>query len=143
MNDNIELMNRIDPVIYNQFREGVGWGTLVPDQVEAMLSNCICFSLVCEGKTIAICRILWDGGYTAYIADVIVDEKYRGQGFGKRMVNYALEEIRSRMKTGWSVKVILLAATGRESFYEQFGFVKRPNDREGCGMNLILKKLPK
>ena len=44
------------------------------------------------------------------------------------------------MKTGWKVKVILLAAAGRESFYEQFGFVKRPNDHEGCGMNLILRK---
>lgn len=44
------------------------------------------------------------------------------------------------MKSGWKIKVILLAAKGRESFYEQFGFVKRPNEREGCGMNLVIVK---
>jgi len=136
----IEIENKIDPVVYNQFRNSVGWITLMPDQVEAILSNCICYSLNVDGKTIAICRVLWDGGYTAYIADVIVNEKYRRQGFGKTMVKHALEEIKSRMKTGWIVKVILVAAIGRESFYEQFGFVRRPNEHEGCGMNLILKK---
>ena len=140
MKDAIGFINTIDPIVYNRFRENVGWGTLMPEQVDAILSSCICFSLVFDDRTIAICRILWDGGYTAYIADVIVDEKYRGQGFGKRIVNHAIEEIRVKMKTGWKVKVILLAAAGRESFYEQFGFVKRPNDHEGCGMNLILRK---
>ena len=30
--------------------------------------------------------------------------------------------------------MLLLAAKGRESFYEQFGFVSRPNDHEGCGI---------
>lgn len=44
------------------------------------------------------------------------------------------------MKSGWKIKVILLAAKGRESFYEQFGFVKRPNEREECGMNLVIVK---
>lgn len=138
--ETMAIKNEIDPTIYSQFRESVGWGMLLPEQVEAILSNCICFSMVLEGETIAICRILWDGGYTAYIADVIVEEKYRVQGIGKRMVNHALDVIRSRMQPGWRVKAILLAATGRESFYEQFGFVKRPNDHEGCGMNLMLKK---
>lgn len=56
------------------------------------------------------------------------------------MVQHALEEIKSRMKSGWKIKVILLAAKGRESFYEQFGFVKRPNEREECGMNLVIVK---
>nr|WP_318718658.1 GNAT family N-acetyltransferase [uncultured Treponema sp.] len=140
MEKNVELKNKIDPVVYNEFRDMVGWGALLPEQVEAVLSNSICFSLEWEGETIAITRVLWDGGYTAYIADVIVHEKHRGHGIGKKMVQHALEEIKSRMKSGWKIKVILLAAKGRESFYEQFGFVKRPNEREGCGMNLVIVK---
>lgn len=140
MEKNIELKNKIDPVVYNEFRDMVGWGTLLPEQTEAVLSNSICLSLKCEGKTIAITRVLWDGGYTAYIADVIVHEKHRGHGIGKKMIQYALEKIKSRMKSGWKIKVILLAAKGRESFYEQFGFVKRPNESEGCGMNLVIVK---
>lgn len=84
MEKNIELKNKIDPVVYNEFRDMVGWGTLLPEQTEAVLSNSICFSLECEGETIAITRVLWDGGYTAYIADVIVHEKHRGHGIGKK-----------------------------------------------------------
>lgn len=135
-----ELKNEIDPVVYNKFRDKVGWGALTPEQAEAVLSNCICFSFVHGEETAAITRVLWDGGYTAYIADVIVDEKYRGQGLGKKLVNHALEEIKNRMRPGWKVKVLLLASKGRESFYEQFGFVSRPNENEGCGMNLVIKK---
>ena len=26
------------------------------------------------------------------------------------------------------------------ALYEQFGFVKRPNESEGCGMNLVIVK---
>ena len=88
MEMNIELKNKIDPVVYNEFRDMVGWGTLLPEQVEAVLSNSICFSLECEGETIAITRVLWDGGYTAYIADVIVHEKHRGHGIGKKILRY-------------------------------------------------------
>lgn len=87
MEKNIELKNKIDPVVYNEFRDMVGWGTLLPEQTEAVLSNSICFSLECEGETIAITRVLWDGGYTAYIADVIVHEKHRGHGIGKKWFN--------------------------------------------------------
>jgi len=34
----------------------------------------------------------------------------------------------------------VISRTREKSFYEQFGFIRRPNDHEGCGMNLILKK---
>lgn len=140
MEKNIELKNEIDLFSYNRFRENVGWGALVPEQAESVLSNSICFSLVQESETIAMARVLWDGGYTAYIADVIVDEKFRGQGLGKRLVNRSIEEIKNKMKPGWKCKIILLAAKGRESFYEQFGFISRPNEREGCGMNMVIEK---
>ena len=29
---------------------------------------------------------LWDKGYIAYLADVIVNPEYQGQGIGKKMV---------------------------------------------------------
>lgn len=140
--EDFAFVNHIDPVVYNQFRSAVGWGSLMPEQIENILKNSICFSCVAGGKTVGITRILWDGGYTAYLADVIVAEKYRGQGIGKKLVARAIEEINSRMKPGWKVKIILLAAKGRESFYGQFGFVSRPNDHEGCGMNMFLEKQP-
>ncbi len=140
MMENIEFMNTIDIEVYKDFRHSVGWGELQHEQVEALLKNSICFSCVMDKKVVGIARILWDGGYTAYLADVIVDEKFRGQGIGKKLVEHAIDEVKSRMQGGWKVKMILLAAKGRESFYGQFGFVSRPNDHEGCGMNIMLEK---
>ncbi len=137
---NFEFKNTIDIEVYNEFRHSVGWGDLQHDQMEALLKHSICFSCLMDGKTVGIYRILWDGGYTAYLADIIVDEEFRGQGIGKKLVEHAIEEVKARMKSGWKVKVILLASKGRESFYEQFGFVSRPNDHEGCGMNIMLER---
>ncbi|MCQ2241121.1 GNAT family N-acetyltransferase [Treponema sp.] len=140
MMGNFEFINTIEIEIYKKFRHSVGWGDLHHEQVEELLKNSICFSCLMDGKTVGIYRILWDGGYTAYLADVIVDEKFRGHGIGKKLVEHAIEEVKSRMQPGWKVKMLLLAAKGRESFYEQFGFVSRPNDHEGCGMNMFLQK---
>lgn len=137
---NIEFIKTIDIETYKEFRHSVGWLDLQHEQVKALLKNSICFSCLMDGKTVGIARILWDGGYTAYLADVIVDEKFRGHGIGKKLVEHAVEEVKSRMQSGWKVKMLLLAAKDRESFYEQFGFVSRPNDHEGCGMNMFLQK---
>ena len=142
MNDinEIEFIDTVDLEIYKGLRHSVGWCDLQNDQVEALLKNSICFSCLMNKKVTGIARILWDGGYTAYLADVIVDEKFRGHGIGKKLVEHAIEEVKSRMQPGWKVKMLLLASKGREGFYEQFGFVSRPNDHEGCGMNFILEK---
>jgi hypothetical protein len=34
--------------------------------------------------------------------------------------------------------VVLVAAKGKEEFYEKFGFINRPNDIYGAGMTLFM-----
>jgi len=126
----------IDAETYMKFRESVGWGLFPLEEAEVTLKNSA-VKVAChkDGKIIAICRALWDGGYTAYIADVIVDEAYRGQGLGKEMVRRTIEKIENQMKPGWKIRMVLNSAPGKEPFYEKFGFVKRPNEHAGCGMH--------
>ena len=38
------------------------------------------------------------------------------------------------------VKLFLMAAEGKETFYEQFGFHTRPYGHSGAGMDQILRK---
>ena len=39
------------------------------------------------------------------------------------------------MKPGYKVKMCLMAAKGKEPFYEKFGFSERPNENLGAGMD--------
>jgi len=33
----------------------------------------------------------------------------------------------------------LMSATGKEDFYSKYGFIKRPNEKMGCGMTQFIK----
>ena len=46
-----------------------------------------------------------------------------------------LKRIKESLKPGYKVMISLLAAKGKEEFYNKFGFVSRPNDDFGCGMH--------
>lgn len=46
--------------------------------------------------------------------------------------------MKTRLQEGWKIKVVILAAKGKEPFYEKFGFNSRPNEEEGAAMNLWL-----
>ena len=138
--DNLKINDDIDLVTYMDYRKMVNWPSMPEDEAKCSLDHsAIKISIVKDNETIGICRVVWDYGYTAYLADVIVDEKYRGQGIGKLLVNTALDRLKSKMKPGWKMKVVLVAAAGKEDFYKKFGFVSRPNDHEGAGMNMTIE----
>ena len=61
---------------------------------------------------------------------------YQGQGIGKHLVSECIKYIDAQLKDGWKIKIVIVSAKGKESFYEQFGFIKRPNDKDGAGMNM-------
>ena len=61
-------------------------------------------------------------------------------GIGTHITGQLLVFLRDKMKSGWSVSADLMAAIGKEGFYEKFGFVSRPRDRHVAGMDLRIKK---
>ena len=84
-------------------------------------------------------RAVSDRGYVVYIADVIVVPEYQGQGLGRVIMEMLMTRIKAALKPGYRVMVSLLAAKGKESFYNKFGFVDRPNESFGCGMHQWLE----
>jgi len=72
----------------------------------------------------AIINNLWQEGYISYIYAMIVDEKYRGKGYGSHLLKEAIE----KSKTQGMKRVELDSGFPREQahkFYEKFGFEKR------------------
>jgi GNAT superfamily N-acetyltransferase len=131
-----EITNSLTPEEYMELRKLVGWGMFPLEQAAEGLKNS--FILVCfrvDGKPVAIGRAVSDHGYVVYIADVIVVPEYQGQGLGRKLMEYLLEQIKASLKPGYKVMISLLAAKGKEKFYNKFGFVDRPSEDFGCGMH--------
>lgn len=124
---------------YNKLREAVGWGSLCEEQARAGLNNSAYVISCYDGeKTIGTARVIWDGGYIAYLSDVMVLPECQGLGYGKQMVLRAIQYMKSQLKPNWKIKLVLLAAKDKEKFYEKFGFQERPNKQAGAGMEMWL-----
>ena len=121
---------------YMELRRRVGWCEFPLEEAQAGIDNS--YMITCardEEKAIGVVRLLWDGGYIAFLSDVIVDPDYQGQGIGKKLVESVIQRVKADMKPGYKVKMCLMAAKGKEPFYEKFGFSERPNENLGAGMN--------
>ena len=131
-----EITNELTPEEYMKMREVAGWSLFPLEQAERGLKNS--FILIClrkDGKPIGIGRAVSDQGYVIYIADVIVSPEYQGQGLGRTIMEELMTRIKATLKPGYKVMVTLMAAKGKEAFYNKFGFVDRPSERFGCGMH--------
>lgn len=136
----LEFTNTITPEEYLAMREIVGWRLFPIEEAAAGLAGSAYLCCIRQnGSPIAMSRYLWDGGYVVYIADVIVKPEYQGQGLGRLLMERTMAQIRSNLKPGYRVMVNLMAAKGKEPFYQKFGFEDRPSERFGEGMHQWLE----
>ena len=128
-------VNSITVKDYNYLRKSVGWPELESKQAQIGINNsAFIISAVVDSKTVGVTRVVGDGGYIAVIVDVMVLPDFQGNGIGKTMMQKSMEYIKSTVGEGQFVFVNLMAAKDRESFYSQFGFEVRPNEKVGAGM---------
>ena len=133
----IRYMDHITPEEYMELRRKVGWMEFPLEEARNCVENA--YMLVCvrneDEKAVGVVRLLWDGGYVAFLSDVIVDPDYQGQGIGRTLVEAVIQRIKDDMTPGYKVKLNLNAAKGKEPFYEKLGFKIRPNEGAGAGMD--------
>ena len=126
----------IAPEEYMELRKMVGWVEFPIEQARACIEKAYMIQCVRDDeKAIGVVRLLWDGGYIAFLSDVIVDPSYQGQGIGRKLVESCIERLKNDMKPGYKVKLTLNSAKGKEPFYEKFGFRVRPNEDAGPAMD--------
>ena len=131
-----EVTNYITPEEYIEMRRLVEWSAFPLEQAAEGIKNT--FILICfrvDGKPVALGRAVSDRGYVVYIADVIVIPEYQGNGLGRKIMESLMEQIKASMKPGYRIMISLMAAQGKEKFYNKFGFVDRPSEFYGCGMH--------
>ena len=132
----ITYRNDISPKEYNDLRVGAGWRSLDLQQAETGLKNASFLISAWDGdKSVGVARVISDRGYIYLIVDVLVAPEYQRQGIGTHMIQ-AIEDWLVQEKEGKpTMMVYLMAAEGKESFYERFGFRRRPGDGHmGAGM---------
>ena len=132
----IQLEDHITPEEYMDLRRQAGWMEFPPEEARTCVENA--YLVLCvrdEDKAVGVARLLWDGGYVAFLSDVLVSPPYQGRGIGRKLVEAVIQRIRDDMKPGYKVKLTLNSAKGKEPFYERFGFRVRPNEEAGPAMD--------
>ena len=108
------------------------WGrSRTLDQIARMLAGTnLCFSVRCEGKLVAFCRILTDFVFRGSIWDILVHPDHQGKGVGSRMMTYALTHPAVK-----DIPIITSYSSDLVPFLRRQGF----EDREGL---MILQRVP-
>lgn len=134
---NLQYTDTMTSEEYNELRMCVGWHPITEGQAKRGLEHTTFLTAVRDrGKIVAMGRMLFDFGYTAYLGDVIVRPEYQGQGIGRQIVESLIDRTMDSAFEGERVMFILGAAKDKEAFYEKFGFKRRPNEFSGDGMSM-------
>lgn len=126
--------------VYNRMRLDFGWTEIAPAQVVRGFQNSeLLISVWDQEKPVGTARTVSDGGYMVLIVDVMVDREYQGRGIGRELIDQILAYYREHTLPEETRMINLMAALGKEGFYQKFGFEKRPNPTGGAGMVLWIR----
>ena len=135
--ENYQITNHVTVEEYQNFRKEVKWKVFGDKQAKEGLVNStyvVCVRL--DGKAVGMARFLWDRGYIAYIADVMVLPEFQGRGIGRMLLENIMSYIDENIPKDYDLFISLMAAKGKNTFYEKFGFITRPTEDFGPGMHL-------
>jgi acetyltransferase len=125
---------------FNTLTESAGWGTRKNNIIEEALKNTLYSLCAYNGNNlIGYGRIIGDKTIFLYIQDIMVIPEYQGKKIGTGIMNKLIEKINEYKKVNPEIRTYLGASKGKESFYEKFGFISRPNEELGAGMILYDK----
>lgn len=137
------VYNNIKPLTedYMALRKKVGFFDLTIDQARKSLNNAI--TVICayeDDRLVGMGRLIGDGAVICYIQDVMVDPCCQGKCVGKTIVRKLTECAEALVCPGSQMYLGLMSVKGTEEFYEKCGFVRRPNERFGSGLTLVIDK---
>jgi GNAT superfamily N-acetyltransferase len=113
--------SRVDLARTQALLRATYWGVRRPPEVVAkMLAHSLPFTLMRHGVQIGFGRVVTDYTVFSWVADIVIDPLYRGQGLGKWMVGCIAEHPSLRRTQ------MVLQTRDAHSLYESFGFARNP-----------------
>ena len=110
--------NKINIEYVHDFLSHSYWSPGVPmETVTKAMNGSLCFGVYDNDKQIGYARMVTDTATFAYLADVFIDENYRGKGLGKWLVKVILAHPDLQ-----GLRRIMLATKDAHALYEQVGF---------------------
>ena len=96
---------------------GTYWaGDRTRETIARSIENSLCFGVYHAGEQVGFARCVTDYATTFLLADVIIDERYRGRGLGKELVPFILSHELLQGLIG------TLATRDAHGLYAKFGF---------------------
>ncbi len=86
------------------------------ETIERSIANSLCFGVYQNGEQVGFARCVTDYATMYWLADVILDERVRGQGLGKALVDLIVSHELLQGLTG------TLATRDAQGLYQRFGF---------------------
>ena len=122
-------------ILYNS----VGWNSPKKEQVTLALENSSFTVCIKDGEIpVGMGRLIGDGALSFFIKDIAVLPDYQNRGIGKMILDRIIDYIKTSIPKGCGVCVELISSEGTESFYEKFGFGKKPGNGMGHGMMTLV-----
>jgi len=90
---------------------------IAPETVARSIENSIPFGLYLSGEQVGFARVITDLASYAYLADVYVEEPFRGRGLSKLLMRAVLAHPELQGLRRW-----LLGTRDAHGLYRQFGF---------------------
>ena len=109
---------KLDISFIHNFLKDIYWAApRTIEEVEICIANSFCFGIYLDDKQIGFARVITDYVVFAYLMDVFIDEKYRGNGYSSILIDAMMKEPQLQ-----SVKIWRLATTDAHFLYQKFGF---------------------
>ncbi|SDT41473.1 Acetyltransferase (GNAT) domain-containing protein [Paenibacillaceae bacterium GAS479] len=86
------------------------------DTIKRTIESSLCYGVYDGERLIGFARVITDGVTFYYLCDVYVDEEYRGEGIGKKLVEWIVQAPHFQTMSG------MLRTRDAHGLYEQFGF---------------------
>jgi N-acetylglutamate synthase-like GNAT family acetyltransferase len=103
--------------------------------VKKAMQGSMCFGTYDNDKQVGYARVITDKATFAYIADVFIDESYRGRGLGKWLVEIILAHPDLQ-----GLRRIILTTKDAHTLYEKCGFISIPNPERYMVYNPTMNK---
>ena len=112
--------SRIDTNYVHNFLRTSYWAANIPmDVVQSSIQGSLCFGVYNGEAQMGFARVITDEATFAYLADVFIDEAYRGRGLSKWLVETILA-----YPTLQGLRRFMLATRDAHGLYREFGFTE-------------------